>query len=168
MNNKNKGWVFPKGGLLFCATRKFLLPSTKGIFMSVTPGEQPRPHLSYFYCLSKVDVYPSKLHCVTKGDSSYLSLWLHSRNQTDGVMGAWAKERDAPDRRSLPLPGPFQEQENLWNENVVTDLKGTHPQGLTFREFWTLGKPSSATGNFHADHKECRTSLHLSSNVKSS
>lgn len=53
LNNKDREWVFPKGCLLFCATRKRLLPSTRGICMSVTPGEQPRPHLGCFYCLSK-------------------------------------------------------------------------------------------------------------------
>lgn len=116
LNNKDRGWVFPRGCLMFCATRKLFLPSTRGICMSVTPGEQPRPHSGCFYCLSKVDVFPSKLHCVPKGDPSYLSLWLQSRNENDGLMGAWAKGKDAPDKRPLPLPGPFQEQENLWNE----------------------------------------------------
>lgn len=99
--DKNSGWVAPKGCLLFCATRKLWLPSTRGICMSVTPGEQPRPHLGFFYCLSKVDVFPSKRHCLPKGDPSYLSLWLQSSNQNDGVMGAWAKGKDAPAQRVL-------------------------------------------------------------------
>lgn len=103
--------------------------------MSVTPGEQPKPHSGCFYFLSKVDVFPSKLHCVPKGDPSYLSLWLQSRNQNDGVMGAWAKGKDSSNQRPLPLPGPFQEQENLWNENVANDLEGTYRQDLTPREF---------------------------------
>lgn len=71
--------------------------------MSVTPGEQPRPHLGCFYCLSKVDVFPSKLHCVPKGDPSYLSLWLQSRNQNDVVMGAWVP---GPKEKMLQIRGP--------------------------------------------------------------
>lgn len=69
-------------------------------------------------------------------------------------MGAWAKGKDTADRRPLPLPGHFQEQENLWNEHVVNDLEGTYPHRLILREFETLGKSSEATRNFHLDYKE--------------
>lgn len=97
-----------------------------------------------------------------------MSLWLQSGNQNDGVMGAWAKGKDASDQKGPSLPGPFQEQENLWNENGVSDLERTHLQVLTLREAWTLGKPNPAPGNLHPDCRECRTSSHLSGDVKAS
>lgn len=127
-----------------------------------------KAHSGCFYCLSKLDVFPSKWLCVPKGDPSSLSSWLRSRNQNDGLTGAWAKGKDAPGQRPLPLPGHFQEQENLWNENVVTDLEGTHPQGLTVREFWTLEKPEPATENFHSKDTEGRACFCLPSDVKTS
>jgi hypothetical protein len=63
------------------------------------------------------------------------------------------------------LPGPFQEQENIWNENILSDLEGTHPQGLTLTKFWSLGKPIHLLGTFPLHYRVQNHSIFLSNSA---
>lgn len=97
----------PKRSSAVLCNQKILLPSTRGICMSVTPGEQPRPHSGCFYCLSKMDVFPSKLHCVPKGDRSIILAFVVTERESkwwgDGCLG----QRERCSRSEAPPLGWF-------------------------------------------------------------